>query len=81
MLKDIALDEANHAVLFAELNGMISASTKENLEKMLSGEKGLIKPSVRQRLKPRKREWMNLTITLMSLQGMKHVMPEPFRTC
>ena len=40
VLKDIAWDEANHAARFAELNGMISASTKENLEQMLSGETG-----------------------------------------
>lgn len=37
-LKSIALDEAWHAARFAELNGMISASTKENLEMMLKGE-------------------------------------------
>ena len=37
-LKDIAWDEANHAAQFAELNGLISKSTKENLEKMLAGE-------------------------------------------
>ena len=37
-LKDIAWDEANHAGQFAELNGLISASTKENIERMLEGE-------------------------------------------
>ena len=37
-LRQIALDEAEHAAHFAELNGKISASTKENLEKMLQGE-------------------------------------------
>ena len=36
--KDIAWDEANHAAQFAELNGLISASTKENIETMLEGE-------------------------------------------
>ncbi|TKJ33351.1 MAG: rubrerythrin family protein [Planctomycetes bacterium B3_Pla] len=40
VLKSIGLDEAWHAARFAELNGMISESTKENLEKMLAGEKG-----------------------------------------
>jgi rubrerythrin len=39
-LKSIALDEAWHAARYAELNGKISASTKENIEKMLSGEQG-----------------------------------------
>ena len=39
-LKSIAIDEAWHAARFAELNGKISASTKENLEKMLAGECG-----------------------------------------
>lgn len=39
-LKSIAMDEAWHAARFAELNGKISASTKENLEKMLAGECG-----------------------------------------
>ncbi|NLG79966.1 MAG: rubrerythrin family protein [Firmicutes bacterium] len=34
----IANEEAWHAAHFAELNGMISASTKENIEKMLRGE-------------------------------------------
>jgi len=38
VLKSIALDEAWHAGRFAELNGKISASTKENIEKMLNGE-------------------------------------------
>lgn len=37
-LKSIAWDEAQHAVRYALLNGMISESTKENLEKMLAGE-------------------------------------------
>ncbi|MBI2915214.1 MAG: rubrerythrin family protein, partial [Firmicutes bacterium] len=37
-LIQIAWDEAWHAAHFAELNGKISASTKENLEKMLGGE-------------------------------------------
>lgn len=40
VLKSIALDEAWHAARFAELNGKISASTKENLEHMLKGEIG-----------------------------------------
>lgn len=39
-LKSIAWDEAWHAARFAELNGMVSASTKENIEKMLAGEVG-----------------------------------------
>ncbi|GFN22426.1 MAG: rubrerythrin family protein [Thermoanaerobacteraceae bacterium] len=38
-LEKIAWDEAWHAAHFAELNGMISSSTKENLEKMLAGER------------------------------------------
>ncbi len=37
-LKTIALEEAQHAARYALLNGKISASTKENLEKMLAGE-------------------------------------------
>ncbi len=37
-LESIAIDEAWHAAHFAELNGMISESTKENIEKMLAGE-------------------------------------------
>ncbi len=40
VLKSIALDEAWHAARYAELNGKISTSTKENIEKMLSGEQG-----------------------------------------
>ena len=38
VLKAIAWDEAQHAARFAELNGKISNSTKENLKKMLEGE-------------------------------------------
>ncbi len=38
VLKSIAWDEAEHAARYAELGGMISESTKENLEKMLAGE-------------------------------------------
>ena len=37
-LKDIAWEEANHAGQFAELNGLIAADTKENIERMLKGE-------------------------------------------
>lgn len=40
VLKRIAYEEAEHAARFAELNGMISGSTKENLTKMLNGEIG-----------------------------------------
>lgn len=39
-LEKIAWDEAWHAARFAELNGMVSLSTKENLQKMLKGEQG-----------------------------------------
>lgn len=39
-LKRIAWEEAEHAARYAELNGLISESTKENLEKMLNGEIG-----------------------------------------
>ena len=39
-LKRIAWEEAEHAARYAELNGLISANTKENLEKMLNGELG-----------------------------------------
>ncbi len=39
-LKTIAWDEANHAAHFAEMNGLISKSIKENLEAMLNGEVG-----------------------------------------
>ena len=40
VLKRIAWEEAEHAARFAELNGMISESTKENIQKMVAGEKG-----------------------------------------
>lgn len=39
VFKRIAIEEVEHAARFAELNGMISSSTKENIEKMLEGEK------------------------------------------
>ena len=39
-MKSIAMDEAWHAARFAELNGKVSTSTKENIEKMLVGECG-----------------------------------------
>jgi len=39
-LKTIAWEEAEHAAGYAELNGLISDSTKENLQKMLNGEVG-----------------------------------------
>lgn len=39
-LKTIAWEEALHAAQFAEMNGMVSASTRENLEKMVKGEIG-----------------------------------------
>ncbi|TAK35502.1 MAG: rubrerythrin family protein [Chloroflexota bacterium] len=38
VLRSIARDEAQHAMRFAILNGMISESTKENIETMLAGE-------------------------------------------
>ncbi len=40
ILVNIAWEEAGHAAHFAELNGLISASTRDNLEKMLAGETG-----------------------------------------
>lgn len=40
VLKAIAWDEAWHGARFAELNGKISENTRENIEKMLSGEQG-----------------------------------------
>jgi rubrerythrin len=39
-LKRIAWEEAEHAARYAELNGLISENTKENLEKMAHGEIG-----------------------------------------
>jgi rubrerythrin len=39
-LKRIAWEEAEHAARYAELNGLISEKTKENIEKMLDGEMG-----------------------------------------
>ena len=39
-IKTIAWEEAMHAAQFAELNGMVSGSTRENLERMLKGEIG-----------------------------------------
>jgi len=40
VLKRIAWEEAEHAARYAELKGLISENTKENLEKMLNGEIG-----------------------------------------
>ncbi|AZR73427.1 rubrerythrin family protein [Anoxybacter fermentans] len=40
VLKTIAWEEAEHAARFAEMNGKISNSTRENLEKMMKGEAG-----------------------------------------
>jgi rubrerythrin len=40
VLRRIAWEEAEHASHYAELNGMISESTKENIERMLKGEQG-----------------------------------------
>lgn len=40
VLESLGMDEAWHAARFAELNGKISESTKENIEKMLAGECG-----------------------------------------
>ncbi|MFW5976404.1 MAG: ferritin-like domain-containing protein [Bacillota bacterium] len=40
VLKRIAWEEAEHAAHFAELNGKISDSTRENIEDMLKGEQG-----------------------------------------
>lgn len=40
VLKSIAFEEVWHAARYAELNGKISLSTKENLEGRLKGEKG-----------------------------------------
>ena len=40
VLRAIALEEAEHAASYAEMNGKISLRTKENIEKMLAGEEG-----------------------------------------
>jgi rubrerythrin len=37
-LERIAWDEAQHAAHFAELNGLVSSDTRDNLKKMLAGE-------------------------------------------
>ncbi|MBI2868526.1 MAG: rubrerythrin family protein [Chloroflexi bacterium] len=39
-LAKIAWEEAEHAAHYAELNGLISPRTRENLSKMLAGEAG-----------------------------------------
>ncbi len=39
-LKTLAWEEAVHAAHFAEMNGMISESTRENIENMIKGETG-----------------------------------------
>ncbi len=39
VLKTIAFEEAGHAAVFAEMNGVISSSLKENLETMANNEK------------------------------------------
>lgn len=38
VFKTIAFEEAWHGARFAELNGLVSTETKENLERMLKGE-------------------------------------------
>lgn len=43
VLKSIALEEAWHAARYAELNGKISASTKENLQNRFNGEQSSVK--------------------------------------
>lgn len=40
VMEKLAWEEAQHAAVFAEMNGLISGSTKENIEKMLAGEQG-----------------------------------------
>jgi rubrerythrin len=40
VLKTIAWEEAEHAAHYAEMNGKISESTKDNLQRMLNGERG-----------------------------------------
>ncbi|MDW7674889.1 MAG: ferritin family protein [Bacillota bacterium] len=40
VLKTIAWEEAEHAAHFAEMNGMISESTKDNIARMMQGEQG-----------------------------------------
>lgn len=40
VLKTLAWEEAEHAAHFAEMNGMVSESTKENIGRMLQGEQG-----------------------------------------
>jgi rubrerythrin len=39
-LKTIAWEEALHAAQFAEMNGLVSEHTKENIEHMIKGEIG-----------------------------------------
>jgi rubrerythrin len=39
-LKTIAWEEAQHAAQFAEMNGLVSHNTKENIEHMIKGEIG-----------------------------------------
>ncbi len=52
-LVKIAMEEAEHASHYAELNGIISARTKENLEKMFLGEQAANKGKREAALKAR----------------------------
>ena len=51
VLKTIANEEAGHAARFALLNGKISANTKDNIEKMIAGEKGANKAKMESAVK------------------------------
>lgn len=53
-LERIALEEAGHAAQYAELNGLISESTKTNLERMLAGERGANKGKSESAVKAKK---------------------------
>lgn len=55
-LEKIAIDEAWHAARFAELNGMISESTRQNIEKMLNGERGANKGKREAAVKAKEKE-------------------------
>jgi len=91
-LKSLAMDEAWHAARFAELNGKISESTKENLEKMLAGEQGANKGKKNASVKAKEagveeagnffdQGWKKQGISLMSRHKMKLVMQRPLKGC
>ena len=71
VLSRIAIEKAYHAAHFAEMNGVIKSTLKENREMMLEGEPWPTKRKKQQQIKLKNAVWKWHMISLKKVPGTK----------